>query len=120
MVERTCLECGAPIFGRADKKFCSDNCRNIYNYRKNRTDNQLVKKINKTLQRNRKILARLNPKGKAKVHRFDLLQAGFNFNYITNEYHTKKGSVYRFVYDQGYLQLDEEYFYLVERQEYVD
>lgn len=120
MEEKACLECGVTIYGRSDKKFCSDNCRNMYNYRKNRTEINLVRQINQTLKRNRNILRDLNPKGKGKVHRYDLLQRGFNFNYFTNEYRTRKGTLYRFVYDQGYLQLDEEYFYLVERQEYVD
>ena len=25
-----CLECGEPVYGRTDKKFCNNNCRNRY------------------------------------------------------------------------------------------
>lgn len=30
-MEKNCPECGDKIIGRADKKFCSDACRNAYN-----------------------------------------------------------------------------------------
>ncbi|WP_170122572.1 hypothetical protein [Mucilaginibacter oryzae] len=29
--ERVCLDCGTPLQGRADKKFCNDLGRNNYN-----------------------------------------------------------------------------------------
>ena len=31
----TCPECGDKLKGRADKKFCSDACRNAYNNKLN-------------------------------------------------------------------------------------
>ena len=37
----------------------------------------------------------------------------------TNVYETKKGMRYHFCYDQGYLKLEEGWYALVERQEYV-
>lgn len=37
--EKTCLECGEKIIGRADKKFCSDQCRISYNNRVRGDDN---------------------------------------------------------------------------------
>lgn len=30
-MKRVCLNCGTPIYGRSDKKFCSHNCRAYYN-----------------------------------------------------------------------------------------
>lgn len=45
-----------------------------------------------------------------------LLDKGFDFEYITNLYTTKKGSTYYFVYDLGYLPLDNDYFMIVKRE----
>ena len=45
---------------------------------------------------------------------------GFRFGYFTNEYATRSGNIYRFCYEQGYLELDKDYFALVVRKEYVD
>jgi len=120
MQHKHCLECGEEIIGRADKKYCSDDCRSSYNNRMNGNANNLMRNINNILRKNRRILAELNPKGKAKVHREELLTRGFKFNYFTNTYQTKSGKTYYFCYDYGYLELDNDYFALVERQSYVD
>ncbi len=45
-----------------------------------------------------------------------LLDKGFDFEYITNLYTTKKGSTYFFVYDLGYLPLDNDYYMIVKRE----
>jgi predicted nucleic acid-binding Zn ribbon protein len=118
--KKACQECGKHLFGRSDKKFCSDNCRNQYNYKRTHVELNLVRNINGILKRNRRILSDLNPEGKVKVHREKLLLMGFNFNYFTNLYKTRKGTVYHFVYEQGYMELDEQYLYLVQRQSYID
>lgn len=79
-----------------------------------------MRNISNTLRKNRRILAELNPKGKARVHRDKLLENGFKFSYFTNEYVTKSGNAYRFCFDQGYLEVDGGYYALVVRQEYVE
>lgn len=61
----------------------------------------------------------LNPKGKSKVHKEEMLELGFNFSYFTNMYVTKGGKEYHFCYDQGYLLLDNNFYAIVERQAYV-
>ncbi len=116
---RKCLACSEPIKGRSDKKFCGDYCRNSYNNQLNRDPNNYARRINHILRKNRRILAELNPHGKAKVHRDQLFEQGFNFNYYTNRYVTKSGNDYHFVYDYGYLELDRDMFALVYRKEYV-
>ena len=112
-MERYCLECGAKIIGRVDKKFCSDQCRNTYNNRMNRDENTFMTKINRALRKNRKILKELNPNGKAKTTKKRLLEAGFNFKYFTHVYKTKEGKIYYFCYEYGYLPLGNDYFALV-------
>lgn len=112
-MEKQCAECGIEIRGRADKKFCSDQCRNSFNNRANRTDSAIVKKTNTILRRNRKILAGLNPDGKRKVHRDMLLKAGFDFDHLTSIRTTRAGKSYRFCYEHGYLDLGSDFYLLV-------
>jgi len=54
--ERRCLDCQEPLKGRADKKFCNDLCRNNYNNRLKSESNNLVRRINGILRKNRNIL----------------------------------------------------------------
>lgn len=115
--ERKCLECGRPVFGRVDKKFCSDGCRNAYNNKTKAVSTNYIRNVNNILSKNRRILLELNPEGKTKKHRDQLLRKGFNFDYFTNVYRTKEGSEYRFCYEQGYLMLDNDFILLVERRE---
>lgn len=117
--ERKCLECGEKIFGRKDKKFCGDYCRNSYNNRLNEDSSNYMRRINNILRKNRRILAHLNPDGKQTVDVISLAEEGFNFHYFTNIYTTKKGSQYFFCYDQGYLKIDENQYMLVHKQDYV-
>lgn len=114
--EKKCLECGNHITGRSDKKFCSDQCRVAYNNKLNSDETNLVRNINNTLRRNRRILQSLNTSGKTKVHRDKLVELQFDFNYFTSLYTTKEGSVYHYCYEQGYLRTDKDWFLLVVRQ----
>ncbi len=114
--ERACLECGERLVGRIDKKFCNDGCRNTYNNRVNKDTRNLVRNINNRLRKNYRILEELNPGEKTKVSRSKMMARGFDFNYFTSIYTTKAGTIYYFVYDQGYLPLENEYYALVKRR----
>jgi hypothetical protein len=118
--QKTCEECGETIFGRDDKRFCCDQCRSAYHNRLNSDATNFIRNINNTLRKNRRILAELNPAGKARVKRDDLLERGFKFSYFTNIYTTKGGNTYYFCYDQGYIHLENNTLALVVRQEYVE
>lgn len=113
---RTCPECGDTIYGRIDKKFCSDQCRNTYNNKTKGYSTSFVREVNGILRKNRKILLELNPKGKTKIHKTQLTKKGFDFNYHTNIYTTKTGNTYHFCYEQGILELDNDFYALVTRE----
>lgn len=114
-MEKACLDCGGKIVGRADKKFCSDYCRNSYNNDLNKDRKNLVRNINNLLRKNYRILEELNPADKTTANKTKLLAKGFNFEYFTSIYTTKTGKTYYFVYDQGYLPLEGDYYALVKR-----
>lgn len=44
-MDRSCLDCGKALVGRADKKFCDDSCRNNYNNRIKNDYSIVVKKL---------------------------------------------------------------------------
>lgn len=116
LMEKTCLECGEKIVGRIDKKFCSDACRNAYNNNVNKDSKNLIRNTNNRLRKNYRILEILNPEQKTKTSRSKLIEKGFDFNYFTSIYTTKAGTVYYFVYDQGYLAIDHDFYALVKRE----
>ena len=114
-MQKNCLECEEKIVGRIDKKFCSDYCRNAFNNKINKDQNNLVRNINNRLRKNYRILEELNPTDKTRTSRSKLLAKGFSFDYFTSIYTTKTGTVYYFVYDQGYLPLEGDFYALVKR-----
>ena len=117
-MKRTCSECGDNIVGRIDKKFCCDACRNSFNNRVNKDSKNLIRNTNNRLRKNYRILEGLNPNKKTKTSRAKLIEKGFDFNYFTSIYTTKTGTIYYFVYDQGYLPLDNDWYVLVKRQDW--
>ncbi len=116
MQHKQCLECGDKVVGRVDKKFCSDYCRNAYNNKVNKASKNLIRNTNNRLRKNYKILSELNKTGKTKVTRRKLFDRGFDFKFITSLYVTKTGNTYFYVYDQGYLELENELFLLVKQE----
>ena len=112
---KTCLECEEKIIGREDKKFCSDGCRNAYNNKMNKDSNNLMRNINNKLRKNYRILAELNVDGKSKTSKSKLLSKGFDFEFFTSILHTKTGNTYYFLYDQGFMLLENDYYMLVKK-----
>ena len=117
MQEKLCPECNQKIIGRSDKKFCSDYCRNNYNNKLNKDSKNLVRNVNNRLRKNYRILESLNPDKKRKVSKEQLRKADFDFTYFTSIYTTKAGAVYYFVYDQGYLPLEDGDFYALVKKD---
>lgn len=115
---KLCLDCGKPLSGRSDKKFCDDACRNNYNNKQNSDANEFVKKVNNFLRKNRRIIEGFVPaEGKITLSEKKLKDAGFNFDYHTGIYETKTGSVYRLCYEYGYMKIEDNRYVLVKREQ---
>ncbi len=76
-----------------------------------------MRNVNSILSKNRRILVELNPEGKRKMHKDQLLKRGFDFDFHTSSHTTKSGDTYRFCYEQGYLLLEDGFILLVERKD---
>ena len=74
-----------------------------------------MRNVNNKLRKNYRILSALNVEGKSKTSRAKLLSKGFNFEFFTNILNTKTGNTYYFIYDQGYMALENDYFMLVKK-----
>ncbi|MGZ4033830.1 MAG: hypothetical protein ACXVPU_13425 [Bacteroidia bacterium] len=119
-MSKNCLECEEPFNGRIDKKFCSDLCRNSFNNKIKLATSNYYRTVNSTLRKNYKILEGLIPEQTAKASKTKLLQKGFNFQYFTSIYTTKKGVKYYYCYEYGYLPIDNDYYFLVKKKENVE
>ena len=124
MKKRRCLQCGDEVIGRLDKKFCDESCKATYHYQRS-TDKEesLFRQIDRQLKTNRRILKEFNRAGKATVRAQVLLDEGFNPKYFTHYWKNKKGDVYLFCYEYGFLKKTEnhnEKYVLVQWQKYMD
>ncbi|RZM26238.1 MAG: hypothetical protein EOO88_17695 [Pedobacter sp.] len=123
--DHKCQQCGKELFGRSDKKYCNDDCRNRANShrRKRETwgDDKHIYEITRDLKRNRNIMKSTGAfLGETKiVTRGWLLDKGYNFDYYTNILHTKKGDYY-FCYEYGHLQLEDGKLLVVMTDRYID
>lgn len=114
---RSCLTCGKVVRGRTDKKFCDDYCRNAYNNRQNAITNNYMRNVNNALRRNRRILESII--GDAQTRRYQrqrLVDRGFEFAFFTHQSPNRKGQVFRFCYEFGYLILDEDWILIVREE----
>jgi hypothetical protein len=75
----------------------------------------LIRNTNNRLKKNYKILTALNPSGKTKIPKAKLTDLGFYFQHITSIYTTKTGNAYFYIYDQGYLLLENDFVLLIRK-----
>lgn len=115
--ERFCLACEKVLRGRIDKRFCDSDCRNLYNNQLHVQANNYVRKVDRDLKKNRRILKQsLGEEKMVKVNKDKLLAKGFRTDLFTRQLVTAKGQVYFFVYEYGYLPLEGNLFLLVKQR----
>jgi len=115
MNDRKCLECYEQLRGRADQKFCNDQCRSAYNNRQLTDSNKVIRSVNRILKKNYSILTALNPEGKTTVLLNDLQKKGYRFDYFTCTYLARNSRIYYFCYDMGYCELENNKVVIVRR-----
>lgn len=85
--EHRCIECGAPILGRCDKKFCSLNCKNHYNNRRIKQTKAHKQHVINKISRNYEILETLLEEDQCFYNLEELSTLGFDIKYITGVRH---------------------------------
>lgn len=113
-----CLSCQKRVKGRTDKKFCDDHCRNNYNNQHKNGTTNLIRNINVSLGKNRRILEEfLADKKMVETTHEKLLQKGFLTKYFTHQSRNKTGDTWFFCYDLGYLPLENGHYLVVKQKE---
>ena len=112
----TCPVCGSKIMGRSDKKFCDDHCRSSYHHAKNGGVDKLIRSMNKRLKRNRKILMKIEEKGKTQCSTKQLVFMGFDFSIHTSIYINEIGETCYYCYDRGYVSKAKDQYVILKRE----
>lgn len=121
---RNCFNCGEVLVGRVDKKFCDSYCKSAFHYKeKQKNENKFYRRVESQIKLNRRLLKEFNKSGKSTVRSDLLLNKGFSPDFFTHYWKNKKGEVYLFVYEFGFLRVKQngrDKFVLVRWQEYMD
>lgn len=105
---KNCLECNTSLSGRADKKYCDDQCRSAYHYRMYGAESNTIRRINNQLRRNRKVLEEIaRPAQRLRISVSRLEDAGFNFRYFTHTSINQRGEEFKVCYDYGFRSMDD-------------
>jgi len=120
---KNCINCNEEFEGRTDKVFCSSYCKSNYHYEKRKEDiDSFYQKVDKQLKKNRRLLKQFNKAGKSTVRKTVLLEEGFNPRFFTHFWKNKKGQVYLFCYEFGFLEIKDNQktkYVLVQWQDYM-
>ena len=115
---KSCLACNKILYGRIDKKFCCESCRNNYNNQQNAESTNYMRNIIRVLRKNRRILLKLlGEEDMLRTTKDKLMIRGFQFKYHTHTFPTKKGGMYLFCFELGYQQLENDWVLIVRRNE---
>jgi len=82
---KICLECGHEIsYGRDDKKFCNNKCRNNYHNKEKQDHRSVRTRVTGIINKNYSILCYLILTGVKSADIGQLIQWGFNPNFMTS------------------------------------
>ncbi|MBB6271841.1 hypothetical protein HDF26_002298 [Pedobacter cryoconitis] len=108
--EPICENCGKPLFGRADKRFCNDSCRNNFNrikHNQQKDRGQLPNpEIFQIIKHNYEILSsykslKLDEGIIQFVERDELIRKGYHFKFFTSIYQDNDGRIWKYCLDYG-------------------
>lgn len=101
---KICPVCKGAVQGRADRVYCSSQCKSAKQYEIKTSTETFYKEVDKSLKTNRKILKQYNKGGFSTVRKEELLAVGFNPKFFTHYWKNKEGQVYLFCYEYGFLE----------------
>lgn len=78
-----CLQCGKVTYGRPDKKFCSEVCKNGWHNARQQKSRQLRNRIVTALNKNYRILEELISSGRLSAELMPLEEQGFRPSFVT-------------------------------------
>lgn len=79
-----CLECGdAIVYGRTDKKFCCDDCRNKHHNHQARSGRTIRRRVMAILERNHEVLEACIRSGVESMSMSEAVVMGFTPSYAT-------------------------------------
>lgn len=100
-----CLECGKPLYGRPDKKFCSSNCKNGWHYQESAGYIRLKNWTISALSRNHHLLLDLIRRGEDRCTLSELQMRGFTPQLVTshleNDGEHRRYACYDILYTQS-------------------
>ncbi len=120
--DKKCPVCGSLVRGRTDKIFCSTKCKSIKQYESRQQDEKFYLRVDRQLKINRKLLKRYNRSGFTTIRKSELTAKGFDPKFFTHYWKNKKGDVYLFCYDYGFLFLERDpkpKYLIVQWQDYM-
>lgn len=103
--ETRCLQCGAPIHGRPDKKFCDAVCRNAYHNREAGTQRRYRNFVLESMEVNYAILKETLSEGRRGIALDEAAGRGFNPDVITG-FNRKYRKIDYYVFDIAYNRSD--------------
>lgn len=104
-----CLECGAIMYGRNDRKFCCDSCKNHY-HNKEATKLRLnILKVGGKLEKNYSILRGLIKNKISSIEIDKIKEMGYDFDFVTS-FRKLKGHYEYKCYDIRYYQSAEKIY----------
>ena len=87
--DRHCLECGEPLYGRTDKRFCNTSCRSKYHGQIRRWHNTLYSNTLEALEQNHAILEHMSRLHLTGCSLSELSEMGFKPDFVTHRVEKK-------------------------------
>ena len=109
--EKHCEECGKALFGRTDKRFCTDTCRNTFNREKAAREavkaHENLPEVFRIIKKNYEILQSLHLETLKReehchVETKLLLAKGMNFKFFTSQYIDRDGTRFNCCFELGW------------------
>ena len=124
ILAKSCLDCGKPLKGRSDKRFCNDSCRNNFNGRKRRDEqvrlNEQTPEIFRIIKKNYQLLKACKPpqldsNGYIFGPLSEMLELGFDPKFCTSVLE-RDGETWKFCFECGF-RISEGYIAMAEHPE---